>query len=803
MPKVLQTNTRRQQLRRELRLVLVVLCALACGMSVAKADQKPWLKDQSELKDLRWLVDKLRVKQPRFHLEEATIADIHHAIRTHQLTCSQLVQAYVNRAKAYNGVCTQLVTKDGAPIPPATGYVRAGSPIRFPIETVPVSAVLPDIDDYAGLPLDLGRMETTASNPSVQQQTGMRVGIPNAGQLNALETLNLRGERSVTCKGAYDAHPSSGPLPGGAPPACEAFRQQPDALERAAELDARYGSHPPLDELPMYCIPVAFKDPYDTRDLRSTANSDVNFAMDVPPFDSTLAAQFRAKGAIIYAKASAHEFNAGPGDPGGPAKATTAFPSGAHAISAWSGQACNPYDTERETRGSSSGSGVAVAANLVTVAICEQTAASCQGPASRNNLVNILATSGVLPDSGGTGNQFFVDRPGIYGKTVKDAAHILDAIKDPERGYFDPRTIYTALPKTLIPEAPYASFVLDDDDLKKSRKPLKGVRVGIVREFMVKPSQNDVAVSDQINQEVKKVLRDQLGAELVESFDPLYGDDRDVPNMKYTFQDAFAEIVPRLMPEVFSRTSAGKPIFAVPGYDVTAYDYLLKLSRREAPLSDNLNLRTITGGFPNALTFKFEIERYLLERGDARVKDWASWVANARFRQDSSRAGAENWIRTDTVVSAGKTSRLAMSEVARLVILKVMHENDIDVFVNPENTLPPRKIGGPGEPDAKGRGVNGPASSFTALLQIPQIVVPAGYNQIVYEPQFALNPDKTSYIGVSGTEASLLPHSMPISMMFWAGPGDEPALLTVASAYEAATHHRVPPPAFGPVPGEP
>ena len=53
-------------------------------------------------------------------------------------------------------------------------------------------------------------------------------------------------------------------------------------------------------------------------------------------------------------------------------------------------------------------------------------------------------------------------------------------------------------------------------------KPLKGVRVGIVREFMVKHTKNDEAISDQIDKEIKTVLRDKLGAELVESVDPLY-----------------------------------------------------------------------------------------------------------------------------------------------------------------------------------------------------------------------------------------------------------------------------------------
>ena len=44
-----------------------------------------------------------------------------------------------------------------------------------------------------------------------------------------------------------------------------------------------------------------------------------------------------------------------------------------------------------------------------------------------------------------------------------------------------------------------------------------------------------------------------------------------------------------------------------------------------------------------------------------------------------------------------------------------------------------------------------------------------------------------------------LPHPMPISMMFWAGPGSDSDVIKVASAYEAATHHRVPPPSFGPL----
>ena len=152
-----------------------------------------------------------RTQQPRFHLQEATIDDVHRAIRSGQLTCSALVKLYINRAKAYNGVSNELVTRDGVPIPSVPGVVRAGAPIKFPTETIAISTLLPDFDQYAGPPIEFGRMEPTASDPAVQQQYGMTVGIPNSGQVNALGTLNLRGERSVTCKGDRDKAPSAGP----------------------------------------------------------------------------------------------------------------------------------------------------------------------------------------------------------------------------------------------------------------------------------------------------------------------------------------------------------------------------------------------------------------------------------------------------------------------------------------------------------------------------------------------------------------------------------------------------------------
>jgi Asp-tRNA(Asn)/Glu-tRNA(Gln) amidotransferase A subunit family amidase len=731
--------------------------------------------------------------QGQFRIEEATIADVQNAIKAGQTTCQAVVQAYIDRAKAYNGACTKLVTADGASIPPATGAVRAGSPIVFPTTTVPVSSVLPNVREYAGLPLELGRMEPTISDSSVQQQFGMRVGVPNAGQLNALETLNIRGERSVTCKGDFDRAPSAGPLPPGAPAVCEEFRKLPDALERAAELDKQYGTKPDLAKLPMYCAVFSFKNWYDAKDMRATGGNDVNFAMDAPKVDSPDIAELRAKGAIIYAVATAD--NVGGASAQGPAKAKTMMPFGNLKYAQWGGQACNPYDTAREPRGTSNGSGVSVAANLVSCSICEQGSASCKGPASRNNVVNLLTTKGILMD-GGMSSKQAGDRSGIHCRTVKDAVSVLDAVK----GY-ESADMFTAIPKALIPKEPYASFVVGDKDVKSM--PLKGMRVGIAREFMVKHTKNDVAISDRIDKEIKTVLRDKLGAELVESVDPLYADDPAVPNMKYTFQQAFAEILPHNVPEYFwQRTAAGELEFAVPGWDVTTVDYAVALATGKAPLSPKITLRRISARLGNPRS-PFVINKYLAERGDARVKDWASWVRNAKFENDAHRAGAENAIAVrDARADSNSVSYLKMQAVLRMVILKVMYENNIDVFVNPEQTTPPYKLGGPGEPEVNDRPTISCCTAFTALLGGPEMDVPAGYTQIVYEPQYALTPDKKDYIEATGDVESRLPYPMPISMMFWAGPGSDSAVIKAASAYESATHHRVPPPAFGPLSGK-
>ena len=81
-----------------------------------------------------------------FRLEEATIDELHRAIRDGRTTCVKVVEQYIARARAYNGPSSLLVTADGTDIGQAAGTVRAQSALQFPSETVKASTLLPDLD---------------------------------------------------------------------------------------------------------------------------------------------------------------------------------------------------------------------------------------------------------------------------------------------------------------------------------------------------------------------------------------------------------------------------------------------------------------------------------------------------------------------------------------------------------------------------------------------------------------------------------------------------------------------------------
>ncbi|MES2825099.1 MAG: amidase family protein [Pseudomonadota bacterium] len=734
-----------------------------------------------------------------FHIQEASIESIQGAIRSGEVTCKQIVQSYIARAKAYNGSCTKLVTPDGKKISQALGAVRAGSPVKFPTQTVALNKIVPDFDKYTGLVPDYGRMEPTMSDPSVKQQYGMVAGIPNAGQVNTLEVLNIRGERSVTCKGKFDAPPGT-PLPAGAPAACEKFRQHPDALETAAAYDKQYGKDFDAKAMPMYCTPMSFKSIYDAKDMRTTAGADVNYAMDVPAADSTLVSRLREAGAIAYAQAHESEYNAGSGDPGGDAKLEHPYIGAGGARESWGGTTCNPYDTERATSGSSGGSGVSVAANLVVCSICETTGGSCRGPANFQGVALVVPTKGMISFAGSIGANPYQDRPGITCRNLKDAAIVLDAFRDKKTGsYFDAGDPYTALPRVIASKTPYVDALKD----ATTSKPLAGMRIGVIRALMVKDIPNRTAVSDGINRELK-VLQD-LGAELVEDVVPGYPDDAAMANMAFGFNHAFAEVLPFHMPEVFSTKKDGKPEFTVPGWEVTSRKYLVALSAHKAPLPENLGFARMFSNptaDPEAVTgytFAFQFAQYLTLRGDSRVYDWQTLNANAKYYNDVRRVAMKNWenkemdIRTNAI-----TYTMKRRDTLRMAMMKVLQQNNLDMFVNPVNPTLPGKIGGAGV-----QGGGGGGFGYGAMLGIPEVFLPAGFADTIYDDKFVLAKDGKKYESVPGDVPTKLGGiGLPYTITFWAEPGQESMLLKAGAAYEAATHHRAPPPGFGPVKGE-
>jgi Asp-tRNA(Asn)/Glu-tRNA(Gln) amidotransferase A subunit family amidase len=128
-----------------------------------------------------------------------------------------------------------------------------------------------------------------------------------------------------------------------------------------------------------------------------------------------------------------------------------------------------------------------------------------------------------------------------------------------------------------------------------------------------------------------------------------------------------------------------------------------------------------------------------------------------------------------------------------------MVENRLDALVRLRTPLPPAKIGGAHEP-LGGRNNLRRESFYGPNAGLTEVLIPAGYVTTVYDPVFALSSDRTRYVPVAGdTPTTLLPPGLPFSLVFRAEPGREDVLLRIASAYEAASKRRVPPPAFGPV----
>ena len=188
----------------------------------------------------------------------------------------------------------------------------------------------------------------------------------------------------------------------------------PEALEVADRLDAERRSRGPRG--PLHGIPVVLKDNIATHDRMTTTAGSLALAGSTPKRDAFVAANLRAAGAILLGKANMSEWS---------------YARGLRASSGWSargGQCRNPYALDRSPSGSSSGSAVAVAANLTSIALGTDTAGSVLGPSSINGIVGIRPTVGLLSRSGIIPWSRYRDTPGPMARTVRDAAIVLGVL---------------------------------------------------------------------------------------------------------------------------------------------------------------------------------------------------------------------------------------------------------------------------------------------------------------------------------------------------------------------------------------
>ena len=231
------------------------------------------------------------------------------------------------------------------------------------------------------------------------------------------------------------------------------IQANPDALTLAAALDAGRAK---AKRGPLYGIPVLLKDNIDTGDRMLTTAGSLALTDAPAPRDAGLVERLRKAGALVLGKTNLSEW---------------ANYRSNHASSGWSGrggQTRNPYVLDRNPCGSSAGSGAAVAAGLVTVAVGTETDGSIICPAASNGIVGIKPTLGLVSRSGIVPIAHSQDTAGPMARSVADAAALLSVIAGS-----DPRDSATAEADKHATD--YTHF-LDANGLK-------GKRIGVVRQL--------------------------------------------------------------------------------------------------------------------------------------------------------------------------------------------------------------------------------------------------------------------------------------------------------------------------------
>jgi amidase len=244
----------------------------------------------------------------------------------------------------------------------------------------------------------------------------------------------------------------------------------PDALGLADALDAERKAKGPRG--PLHGIPVLLKDNIDTADRMSTTAGSLALEGSIAQRDAFIVQKLREAGAVVLGKTNLSEW--------------ANFRS-TRSTSGWSGRGGltrNPYALDRNPCGSSSGSGVAVSANLCSVAIGTETDGSIVCPATANGIVGIKPTLGLISRSGIIPIAHSQDTAGPMARTVADAAILLGVIAG-----VDPRDAITQ-------ESNGKSFT----DYTRFLDPngLPGARIGVARRYFGFSDEVDRLANDAI-----------------------------------------------------------------------------------------------------------------------------------------------------------------------------------------------------------------------------------------------------------------------------------------------------------------
>lgn len=251
----------------------------------------------------------------------------------------------------------------------------------------------------------------------------------------------------------------------------------PDALTIADALDAERKAKGPRG--PLHGIPVLIKDNIATADRMTTTAGSLALEKSTPPDDAGLVRQLRAAGAVILGKTNLSEW--------ANIRSTTSS-------SGWSGrggQTRNPYALDRNPSGSSSGSAVAVSANLCALAIGTETDGSIVSPASINGIVGIKPTVGLISGAGIIPIAHSQDTAGPMARTVADAATALLWLEDTKSGSTDSDS------------AKRAGAIADELKTLLDPEGLKGARIGVARKA-VRPQAALMPVLDRAVAELRK-----------------------------------------------------------------------------------------------------------------------------------------------------------------------------------------------------------------------------------------------------------------------------------------------------------